>query len=203
MKYTRNNFIDEWEHRAKREGVSAVLSDKFPEETIDEISINYKNAVLNFIDEDFKDKELVEIGGGIGIFTKYFVEQGAHVTDVDVSEGMIERNKEYLKELSSKVNYVHSFFQDYKQDKKFDILVSSLVLIHNSNEIIAFTDKMKKCSDTIYIFESVPSRTDVSWITKSNTKEEYLSYFKEYELVKEDMYMLHEDKIIFLKLKRK
>lgn len=108
----RKKVAAEWERRAKREGRLAVLSNRYSAIHIDEISEDYCEHVIKFIDEDLSDKSVIEVGGGIGLFTKYFAENARKVTCVDVSQGMIKRNKEFLgSALANKVNYIHCFFR--------------------------------------------------------------------------------------------
>jgi len=197
----RTTIIKEWERRAEREGRFAILSNRYPVLQINQISDDYYKKVITFIEEDLSDKSVLEVGGGIGIFTKYFASCASHVTCVDVSDGMIARNKAYLgSELSNKVDYVHKFFQDYDTDKHFDILVCSLVLIHNVDALDEIVANMKRLADTIYLFEHIEDGAQVSRFTRPKTKDEYINMFPEYDVVKMEDYMLFTDHIACIKL---
>lgn len=200
----RNHITKEWERRASREGRFAVLSNRYPSNSINEISEDYCSHVKQFIDEDLEKCKVLEIGGGIGLFTKYFAENAIEVTCIDVAEKMIERNKQYLgAKLAEKVQYVNAFFQDYHTADFYDILVCSLVLIHNAPELSEFIENMKRYSDTIYLFEHVENGAHVSIFTEPKTADEYISYFKEYYVEKRETHFLGVDTIAFIKLKRK
>lgn len=200
----RNRIKKEWARRSEREGLLAVMSNRYPSKAIEEISRKYFAHVKAFIDEELYDCKVLEVGGGIGIFTKYFAANAKSVTCVDVSGEMIERNKEYLgSELAGRVNYVNSFFQDYDSPDFYDILVCSLVLIHNEPELKEITDNMKRYSDVIYLFEHVEDGAQVSVYTDPKPAEEYIGYFPEYYVEKSDSHLLSTDKIAFIKLRRK
>ena len=199
--YYRKDIIDEWEKRSKREGRLAVLSNRYPAREIDEISENYVYKVLEFIDDNLRNKSIIEIGGGIGLFTKHFAEYGRNITCVDISQGMINRNIKYLGvDLAKKVRYVQGFFQDFEDEKEYDILVCSLVLIHNSDDIISITNNMKRIANTIYLFEQIEDGVQASRYTLPKTMKEYINYFPEYIVEKTCEYYLCLDKIGFIKL---
>lgn len=199
----RRSIMQEWERRSQREGRLAVLSNRYPAYHIPEISDAYCQKVISFIDDDLSDKNVIEVGGGIGLFTKYFAENANSVTCVDVSNGMIQRNKKFLgEELAKQVNYINCFFQDYQENKHFDILICSLVLIHNADELQEMVKNMKRLSDTIYLFEHVEDGAQVSRYTEPKTKNEYINLFTEYIVEKIDSHMLFTDNIAFIKLVR-
>ena len=200
----RKKVAAEWERRAKREGRLAVLSNRYSAIHIDEISEDYCEHVIKFIDEDLSDKSVIEVGGGIGLFTKYFAENARKVTCVDVSQGMIKRNKEFLgSALANKVNYIHCFFQDYDGTEHYDLLICSLVLIHNADELQEIVTNMKRMADTIYLFEHVEDGAQVSRFTEPKTKNEYVNLFPEYDVEKTESYLLSLDEIAFIKLVRR
>lgn len=89
----RRSAIQEWDLRADRHGRLAVYSSRYPARNLEKISGAYVNAVLDFIDEDLSEKTVLEIGGGIGLFTKHFAEHAKAVTCIDVCEKMNARNR--------------------------------------------------------------------------------------------------------------
>ncbi len=200
----RQKVTQMWRRRAQRSGRFPVLSSRYPVQDLDRKSDEYVEAVLQFIDEDLSDKSILEVGGGIGLFTKHFAEQAKEITCVDVCEEMIEKNRQNLgSELAEKVDYVHAFIQDYETDKHFDLLVCSLVLIHNASELEEITTKMKELSDVIYLFEHTDQQTQVGMYTDIKTAAEYIAMFSEYTVKKRSAHMLCQDSISFIKLCRK
>ncbi len=65
----RKKVAAEWERRAKREGRLAVLSNRYSAIHIDEISEDYCEHVIKFIVVVLSEKSVIEVGGGIGLFT--------------------------------------------------------------------------------------------------------------------------------------
>ena len=199
----RHQVIQEWERRAQREGCLAVLSNRYPAVHISQISEDYYKKVISFIDDNLSDKTVIGIGGGIGLFTKYFAEHAKSITCVDVSKGMLQRNRDFLGEqLAKKVNYVNCFFQDYQEDIHFDLLICSLVLIHNADELQEIVWNMRRMADTIYLFEHVEDGAQVSRYTEPKTKNEYINLFPEFDVEKTDSHMLFTDHIACIKLVR-
>jgi len=192
----RSKMRYNWENRAKRKGVAAVLSTRFPSVDLKKISENYLSYVLNYIG-DLEGKSILEIGGGIGVFTKEYALSAKSVTMVDLSMSMIERNKEYLgKDIRKKVTYINSFIQDIKVTSKFDIAVSSLVLTHNEvKETKKIINKLKSLSDTIYLFEPIDNSMQASNHSYAHTRELYIKCFEGYNIEKEDYYILCVDKL--------
>jgi SAM-dependent methyltransferase len=198
----------EWNKRALREGRLAVLSSRFPADKLEEISDSYIERAFRFIDGEYENKTVLEAGCGIGLFTKILAEKAQSVTCVDISEEMIKRNKEYVGgSLLSKIQYHRGFFQNYKRTEptKFEMLICSLVLIHNVDDDLfrSFITRMKELSDVIYLFEHTDTNFRSGEYTKYRSKEEYLRCFPEYRETKSENYLLHTDKISFIRLQRK
>ena len=200
----RMKFV--WEHRSRRNGVFAVLSSRFPANDIENISKDYVNNVISFIGDSCNGKNILEVGGGIGLLSKEIVTKANSITCVDISSEMISKHKNNLIEYTGKVKYHEMFFQDFNEKQKFDIIICSLVLVHNSNneELLSkFILNMKFYAKTIFLFEPIDTGIQASSDSKAFTVSEYKNLFNEYEVTKEQEYMLHTDKLIFLKLNEK
>jgi len=115
---------------------------------------------------------------------------------------MIQKSKQYLGLLSHRVDYINCFFQDYETSKHFDILVCSLVLIHNAPELDEITRNMKRLADVIYLFEHTDQETQVGMYTDLKTVDEYIAMFPEYTVIKQSSHMLCQDKISFIKFQK-
>lgn len=195
---------NEWEKRAKRKGLSPVMSHRYPM-PLETISSEYVREVMAFIDEDLSDMTVLELGCGIGRMTRPLAMRSKKVLALDLSHTMIEKCKEYInEELHEKVNYCVGFFQDIRFTQKYDILVCSLVLIHNVNDSVLdkIISNMKRVADIIYLFEQVADGQSTSPYTKQRTKDEYISYFSGYAVEKSSEYNLSGDRIAFVKLVR-
>jgi len=76
---------------------------------------------------DVKNKTILDLGCGIGEFTKYFAENGAKmVVGVDISERVLEYAKENNN--AENIEYINKDIGDLSSiDKKFDIVFSDIV----------------------------------------------------------------------------
>lgn len=192
----------EWGKRAERDGLSRVMSNRYPSD-LEAISNAYIKEAMYFIDEDLSDMTVVEMGCGIGRMTKPLANRSKKVLAVDLVPKMIEKCKEYVgEELSKKVDYFVQFFQDVRFTQKYDVLVCSLVLIHNVDDsaLDKIITHMKRAADVIYLFEQVIDGQSTSPYTKQWTMEEYTRFFPEYSVEKTSEYNLCGDKIAFIKL---
>ena len=200
----KNEMKREWDLRATREGKFAVLSNRFPIRKIESISDDYIKNVMDFLAEDIENKTVLEIGCGIGLMTKELYKKAKSLTCVDISPKMIERNRKLLGEAVNNIDYCNCFFQDYQSKKKVDVILSSLVMIHNihSKAMDEMVAKMKDISDTIFLFEQIDTGIQVSASTNAKLESDYLSYFGDYTVARKKEYYLFTDKMVFLKLSR-
>jgi len=88
--------------------------------------------------EKWKDKEVLEIGCGIGTDTINFARAGAKVTAIDLSAASIELAKQRagVFNLSDRVQFIQGSAEDMTSllgDKKFDLIYSFGVIHHTPN----------------------------------------------------------------------
>lgn len=200
----RKTMRETWKMRSQREGKLSVLSNRFPFRSIDRISENYINAVFDFIDNaDLEGKNVLEVGCGIGLMTKYLSKKSKTVTCIDLSPEMIARAKNYLSSDEKRnVSFINCFFQDFDIQEKFDTVICSLVLTHNIDNAArsAFIEKLKFCANTIYLFEPTDYSSQSSPESHPVSFNSYLGYFPNHNTQKIKKYLLSTDEIVFLKL---
>ncbi len=80
-----------------------------------------------------RNKTVLEIGIGTGRVAVKVAPHCMRLTGIDISPKTIERAKENLKDYSN-ISYVCSDFNDYDFDEKFDIIYSSLTMMHFKNK---------------------------------------------------------------------
>ena len=201
----RKTMAAEWDRRAARLGDSAVMSDRYPTHDLAEASNDYGAAVLRFLEGDVAGKDVVEFGCGVGRITKRLLASEppvARLTCVDLSGAMIERNRQTLGSLASRVSYVCAFAQDYYPETRHDVALCSLVLIHNVDDL-AFREMvaaLKRSADTLFVFEHCDQGAQTSASTRTRTIEELVANFPEYRIERQCQYRLFNDLLIFLKL---
>jgi SAM-dependent methyltransferase len=200
----RDEMAAEWEYRASRPKDQAVMSARYPVSRIVDESKKYVEAVLDFIGSDVERKEVLEIGAGIGRMSEILVHKAKQLTCLDLSSAMLERNRARLGIHAQKVQYVQMFAQDFRPEKSYDVVISSLMLIHNvdDGDFRRLVEVMKMSSRTIFLFEHVDVGQQVSQHTRVRSEEELLSAFPEYKVERRREYQIFTDNILFLKLTR-
>lgn len=92
--------------------------------------------ILSFAEfEKYKNKEVLEVGCGIGTAAQTFIEHGAIYTGVDLSHKSIEIAKNRLNVFDLQGNIFQANIEeiDNVNDKKFDLIYSFGVLHHTEN----------------------------------------------------------------------
>jgi hypothetical protein len=200
----REGLVYEWNLRSQMEGVSAVMSARYPSHRCEAESQKYVDAVMDFIGNDIDDKDVLEIGCGIGRLTAQLVHRAKRLTCLDISQEMIDRNKKYLGVSAGKIDYLEMFAQDYIPISPHQVVISSLVLIHNidDDEFRRLVEMMSICADKIFLFEHTDVACQVSPHTRIRSVEELTSAFHGYRVKEKEEYQVFKDKITFLELVR-
>jgi len=203
-KENREEMQAEWDHRASRPDELADMSARYPRSRCPEESRKYVDAVMGFLGDAVKGKDVVEIGAGTGRITERLVKQAGQVTCLDISPKMLDRNRKRLGPFAARVNYVQTFGQDYHPKTRHDVVICSLVLIHNVGEyeFQELCHRMSTWADTIFLFEHTDVGAQVSWQTELRGSAHLLSAFSGFEEERTDEYHLFNDRITFLKLVR-
>lgn len=90
-----------------------------------------------------KNKSILEIGIGTGRIADKVAPFCFHLTGIDISPKTIERAKDNLKNYSN-VSFVCSDFNSYGFDETFDVIYSSLTMMHfkNKKAVIVKVDRL-------------------------------------------------------------
>ncbi len=86
--------------------------------------------------EKWKDKEVLEIGCGIGIDSMNFAKAGAKLTVIDLSEKSLEIAKKGFQVFNLKAEFIQGNAEElskYIKGKKFDLIYSLGVIHHSPN----------------------------------------------------------------------
>ncbi|XP_055903363.1 ubiquinone biosynthesis O-methyltransferase, mitochondrial [Eupeodes corollae] len=118
-----------------------------------------------------KDKQILEVGCGGGIFTESLARLHANITAIDLSDELIKVAKHHLNEcspeLSSRIEYRMEPLDIHVMDnlEKYDAVVISEVIEHIDNK----PDFLTSCVDCLKpggsLFITTLNQTPVMWVT--------------------------------------
>ncbi len=96
------------------------------------LAIFLEEKITRPIFKNFKGKDILDYGCGTG---RYCIElaENNNVTAVDLSKEMLEKAKEKAEKRKVKIDFQLSDITKFKSNKKFDIIISMLVLDHIKN----------------------------------------------------------------------
>ena len=127
--------------------------DNNTKETLEYYNRNAINFVHGTVDVDFREMQdeflsrvkpagiILDLGCGSGRDSKYFLNQGYEVVAVDGSEEICKIASEY-----TGLCVIHSTFQHYRPDKKFDGIWACASLLHLSfDEVVEVMNRLSLC----------------------------------------------------------
>lgn len=189
----------EWEARAQRPGLQAVMSTRYTLQENEEYTNKFTREVFNFLAGYFENRTIFELGVGIGRMTKEFSKRAKEVCGCDMTQSMIERAKENLKEFNNVELHTGKITEIRTIEKKFDLVFTSEVLQHilNPEELKKTAEKMRQLSDKICIIEHIDqgSELPMSKFTILRTSEEYETLFAPYKCAKQQIFFEGNDKL--------
>ena len=103
-------------------------------------------ALINIIksENNLKDKSVLDIGCGPGIYTKDIASSGAQLTAIDASERMLKLAMNFCKDslpvnVYSSINFLHTSFEDLScDDNKFNLIIATFMLSYFSDLSVFF-----------------------------------------------------------------
>ena len=105
-----------------------------------------KKAILQIQDKKWQNKDVLDIGCGGGIFTRFFLDLGSKVTAIDNSRAVIEANK---------MDNPEAFFvvgdASAKLEKKFDFIYAKDIIEHIQNDDYFLRNISEELSEGGYV----------------------------------------------------
>ena len=195
---------DEWDYRASRFGLLPDMSVRYPNEGLEQGSNGFVEAAFQFMGTDIQGKRIIEVGCGTGRFTERLIQCTEHVTCLEFCERMIQLCRRRLPNASDSVSFIEGFAQDFLPLTGHDIVISSLVLVHNVRDAEFFKLVSGICGsgNIIFLFEDITQGRKTSPYTSLRPEETLEKAFLDqgFTVVKRDHYQLFTDRIVFMKL---
>ena len=94
-----------------------------------------KDKILNHFkilnnERPFKNLSILDIGCGGGLLSEPISRLGANITGIDASEKNINAAKIHAKQSNLKINYFCNSPENFKTDKKFDVILNMEIVEH-------------------------------------------------------------------------
>ncbi|HUD07032.1 MAG TPA: class I SAM-dependent methyltransferase [Candidatus Saccharimonadales bacterium] len=150
--------LAEWELRAKRPGLASVMRESHTVEETEAAAVSMESAVMSFITRNLGSlagKRILEIGTGIGRFSRPLAESAESVTTVDMTEAMIVRAQENLRDLDN-ITFLKSEIKDLDfEPNQFDLVFDVWVLMHvmDNADFEQSIAVMTSCAPAVFICE--------------------------------------------------
>ena len=203
-RWGRREMRDEWDYRASRFGLLPDMSVRYPNEGLEQGSNGFVEAAFHFMGTDIQGKRIIEVGCGTGRFTERLIQCTEHVTCLEFCERMIQLCRRRLPNASDSVSFIEGFAQDFLPLTGHDIVISSLVLVHNVRDAEFFKLVSGICGsgNIIFLFEDITQGRKTSPYTSLRPEETLEKAFLDqgFTVVKRDHYQLFTDRIVFMKL---
>jgi malonyl-CoA O-methyltransferase len=112
-----------------------------------------ESEVFNSFIGKVKDKSILDYGCGTGRYTIPLAKKGADIEGIDFTKAMLDLAKKKSKSKKLKIKFTQQDIQKYKPNRKFDIIISMLVLDHikNLNKVIEIIDKASNIGTKVII----------------------------------------------------
>ncbi len=116
----------------------------------------YPKRIVALVKEkkDIENLKLLELGLGHGNTTRIFKEYFQDYTIIDGDEEIIAAYKE---KNDTRIRMVHSFFEDYHSDEKFDVIVAGFILEHVDDPVFILDRFKKHLKDDGIMYVAVPN----------------------------------------------
>jgi len=158
-----------------------------------------------------KGKDILDYGCGTGRNAIPLAKKGANVTCIDFTQAMLNEAKKKAKKAKVKIDVKRKDITKYKPDKKFDIIISALVLDHirNLKKVVNIINKASKIDTEVIITNVHPEllRKDVNpktgkaqgYLVEGFKTDQYYHPISEYiELFKEKgFYLVQTEHTVF------
>lgn len=126
-----------WNHKAK---TYPIPTDKEGLKTPKKVLVKAKEFGI-----DFKNKTILDIGCGTGIYSSLMAKEAKNVLGIDISSEMLSKLKEYIKEFNiANITTKEIDFKNFDINYKFDIILSAMTPAISTKEDLEIMINLSK-----------------------------------------------------------
>jgi len=154
-------------------------------------------AVIKLLNENFVAKRILDVGCGLGVYSKLLSEKGGKVTAIDSSKEMINHAKILCTGLS--VNFIHQPFESFvpANDETFDIILGSFMLSYFEDLTFVFSKISNILSASGICIMSMLHPLRLSSVRNETGVYSIVDYFDNNSIYASDF--LNDNEILYLK----
>lgn len=123
-----------------------------------------------------KNKKILDYGCGTGRYAIPLAKKGAKITAIDFTKGMLNIAKDKAKKAKVKIDFSQQDITNYKPKKKFDLIISMLVLDHikNLRKVLGIINKASDLGTEVIISNIHPEMLRKDLNEKTGKAQGYL-----------------------------
>jgi len=123
--------LDFWDSYSSKDLPRYTLANLEQDQNTSEGKFEAEKIHINKVIDFSKYKNVLDLGGGVGIWAEFFIESCDKVTLVEKQLKFIEIAKSSI--VSDKINYINCDIKNFESDEKFDLIFLSGVSIYLSD----------------------------------------------------------------------
>jgi len=130
-----------------------------PKKIIDEKNFTYKH-IISVLDKFCKDRDVLDVGSGVGTIDFYLASKGKNVTGIEISEKAIDISQKSLRvfNLKGRVKFICGDFLKLKFRRTFSFVICSEVLEHLKDDNAAIKKILNLVKKDGLVMITVPSK---------------------------------------------
>lgn len=201
--------IDEWDRRADRPGLHAVLSARWSNEDCVAVSEEQQELIISSL-PDLTGRVVLDLGCGIGRLSTLLSERATQVIGLDVSQKMLQRARTDVRKSSVSFVLASAGYLPFPKGA-FDVVIASFVLQHILDEVL-FERTLKeiacvtKPNGLALLFDSLADvyhRPTNSVVTMIRTWQQYVPLQSTFRLLSRKPWRCVEDNYTVMLWQRK
>lgn len=204
--FSENKILEHWDTRANRYGIQGVMSARHAYKENIEATKNLQKEMLRFLKGRIENKNIFELGFGVGRMSKLLSKKAKNIVGCDISPTMLKKAMRNLRGIKNIELHLGKITSLNLESKSFDLVFDSIVLLHilNKNELKKTINKMKELSNHIFVCEHTYEGPNfpISKYSILRKPEEYKKLFRPYRLIKQKTHFCAGDRFTLMLFKK-